>query len=51
MWLLTLVVPTGGLHLNLDSKVIYREGKQVRARKGYNPKRKGRASHHPLLAV
>ena len=28
-----------------------REGQQEGARKGYNPKRKGRRSHHPLLAV
>lgn len=51
-WLLTLVaVPEGGFHLDLDSTVFCREGKQEGARKGYNPKRKGRASHHPLLAV
>ena len=51
-WLLTLVVvPAGGFHLDLDSTVFCREGKQEGARKGYNPKRKGRASHHPLLAV
>ena len=50
--LLTLVVvPAGGFHLDLDSTVFCREGKQEGARKGYNPKRKGRASHHPLLAV
>jgi hypothetical protein len=51
-WLLTLVVvPAGGFHLDLDSTVFCREGKQEGARKGYNPKRKGRTSHHPLLAV
>ncbi|MCS6243221.1 MAG: transposase [Opitutus sp.] len=47
--------PSGGARrrvspgLGLDG--VLREGKQEGARKGYNPKRKGRASHHPLLAV
>ena len=47
-WLLNLVVvPPGGLQLDLDSSRFCREGKQEGARKGYNPKRKGCASHHP----
>ena len=37
-------------NLNLDSTVITRYGKQEGARKGYNPKKRGRFSHHPLLA-
>lgn len=37
-------------NLNLDSTVLTRYGKQQGARKGYNPKKKGRPSHHPLLA-
>jgi len=37
-------------NLNLDSSVITRYGKQEGAKKGYNPKKKGRPSHHPLLA-
>jgi hypothetical protein len=37
-------------NLNLDSTVVTRYGKQQGACKGYNPKKKGRASHHPLLA-
>lgn len=37
-------------NLNLDSTVVTRYGKQEGAHKGYNPKKKGRASHHPLLA-
>jgi len=37
-------------NLNLDSSVITRYGKQEGAHKGYNPKKKGRPSHHPLLA-
>jgi hypothetical protein len=51
-WSLTLVaVPPAGCHLDLDSTVFCREGQQEGARKGYNPRRKGRKSHHPLLAV
>ena len=37
--------------VDLDSTVFCREGKQEGARKGFNPRRKGRNSHHPLLAV
>lgn len=36
--------------LDFDSTVIVREGLQEGALKGYNPKRPGRNSHHPLLA-
>ena len=36
--------------LDFDSTVIVREGNQEGAAKGYNPKRPGRLSHHPLLA-
>lgn len=36
--------------LDLDSTVIARYGKQEGARKGYNPRKPGRASHHPLMA-
>lgn len=36
--------------LNLDSSVLTRYGRQEGAHKGYNPKKKGRPSHHPLLA-
>ena len=36
--------------LDFDSTVIVREGRQEGAAKGYNPKRPGRLSHHPLLA-
>jgi hypothetical protein len=51
-WLLLLLkCPKGGFALDLDSTVFGREGKQEGARKGYNPRRKGRNSHHPLLAV
>ncbi|RAP33179.1 hypothetical protein DID80_08210, partial [Candidatus Marinamargulisbacteria bacterium SCGC AAA071-K20] len=36
--------------LSFDSTVITRYGEQEGANKGYNPSKKGRASHHPLLA-
>ncbi len=36
--------------LSFDSTVVTRYGNQDGAKKGYNPKKKGRASHHPLLA-
>ncbi|MGO9614292.1 MAG: IS1380 family transposase [Dissulfurispiraceae bacterium] len=36
--------------LTFDSTVLERYGKQERAKKGYNPKKKGRGSHSPLLA-
>jgi len=36
--------------LDFDSTVMVREGNQEGAAKGYNPKRPGRQSHHPLLA-
>lgn len=51
-WLLRLVkCPAAGFALDLDSTVFGREGQQEGARKGFNPRRKGRNSHHPLLAV
>src|SRR5205085_4321691 len=41
-----------GYTLDLDSTIFERHGqKQQGAMKGYNPKRPGRLSHHPLLAV
>lgn len=36
--------------LDFDSTVMVREGEQEGAAKGYNPKRPGRNSHHPLMA-
>lgn len=36
--------------LDFDSTVMVREGCQEGAVRGYNPKRPGRPSHHPLLA-
>jgi hypothetical protein len=40
-----------GWSLDLDSAVFERYGHQEGARKGHNPKKHGRPSHHPLLAV
>jgi len=40
-----------GYTLDLDSTVFERYGKQQGASRGYNPKKPGRASHHPLLAI
>lgn len=37
-------------NLNLDSSVITRYGDQEGAKRGYNPKKRGRPSHHPLIA-
>jgi len=51
-WLLRLLrCPATGFSLDLDSTVFCREGRQEGARKGYNPRRRGRNSQHPLLAV
>ena len=38
------------LTLDVDSTVVVRYGEQEGAGKGYNPGKKGRNSHHPLLA-
>ena len=38
------------LTLDVDSSVITRYGEQEGAKKGYNPKKRGRNSHHPLFA-
>jgi hypothetical protein len=36
--------------LDIDSSVITRYGEQEGAKKGYNPQKKGRKSHHPIIA-
>ncbi len=36
--------------LDVDSSVMTRYGEQDGAKKGYNPSKKGRPSHHPLIA-
>ena len=40
-----------GYTLDLDSTVLERYGQQEGALKGHNPRKHGRPSHHPLLAV
>lgn len=40
-----------GYTLDLDSSVVERYGTQEGALKGYNPKKRGRPSHHPLFAM
>jgi len=51
-WMLELMeVPRAGFSLDLDSTVFSREGNQQGAARGYNPRRAGRKSHHPILAV
>lgn len=40
-----------GYSLDLDSTVFERYGQQEGVKKGYNPRKPGRGSHHPLLAV
>jgi len=37
--------------LDLDSTILERYGKQEGSKKGYNPKKPGRPSHHPLIAL
>ena len=39
-----------GITLDLDSTVMTRYGEQEGAARGYNPAKRGRASHHPLMA-
>lgn len=36
--------------LDVDSTIMTRYGNQLGAKKGYNPKKRGRVSHHPLIA-
>lgn len=39
-----------GITFDLDSTVMTRYGTQQGAARGYNPAKRGRASHHPLMA-
>jgi len=53
-WLLELresEIPADGITLDLDSSVFERYGAQEGADVGYNPKRPGRPSHHPIFAM
>ncbi len=44
------LVPIKYMTIDIDSSVITRYGKQEHAVKGYNPQKRGRASHHPIMA-
>ena len=46
-----LRAPALGAVLDLDSTVLERYGRQQGSLKGYNPRKHGRPSHHPLLAM
>jgi len=46
-----LRAPVLGAVLDLDSTVFERYGHQQGSLKGYNPRKHGRPSHHPLLAM
>lgn len=43
-------VKVDNITIDFDSTVITRYGKQEGSSKGYNPNKKGRNSHHPLMA-
>lgn len=44
------LIPVRYMTIDIDSSVITRYGKQEHAVKGYNPQKRGRASHHPIMA-
>jgi hypothetical protein len=46
-----LRAPSLGMVLDLDSTVFERYGQQEGSLKGHNPRKHGRPSHHPLLAM
>lgn len=48
-WFFTKI-PIKSFTLDLDSSVLTRYGEQEGSLKGYNPNKKGRNSHHPLIA-
>ena len=49
-WLFGKLSGLTNVTLDFDSTVVTRSGSQEGAERGYNPGRRGRASHHPLLA-
>lgn len=54
LWRFTIArlrVPALGTVLDLDSTVFERYGRQEGSLKGHNPRKHGRPSHHPLLAM
>jgi hypothetical protein len=49
-WFFTQINTLRRITLDMDSTVLTRHGEQEGATRGYNPGRRGRPSHHPLLA-
>jgi hypothetical protein len=49
-WFFDTVSTLPSITLDRDSTVITRHGQQQGAARGYNPNKRGRLSHHPLLA-
>ncbi|WP_051305041.1 IS1380 family transposase [Chitinilyticum litopenaei] len=49
-WLFAKIGALKHVTLDVDSTVLTRNGAQDGGARGYNPGRRGRASHHPLLA-
>lgn len=49
-WFFDKVSTLSNITLDMDSTVITRHGQQQGAARGYNPNKRGRLSHHPLLA-
>lgn len=49
-WLFSQMTALKRITLDLDSTVLTRHGEQEGATRGYNPGKRGRSSHHPLLA-
>lgn len=49
-WFFNTVSTLCSITLDMDSTVITRHGGQQGAARGYNPNKRGRLSHHPLLA-
>ncbi len=43
-------LPQKTLTIDLDSTVLTRYGEQEGSKRGYNPKKRGRPSHHPIMA-
>lgn len=49
-WFFAKVSTLSRITLDMDSTVLTRHGEQEGATRGYNPGKRGRPSHHPLLA-
>ena len=49
-WFFDTVSTLPSVTVDMDSTVITRHGEQQGAARGYNPNKRGRPSHHPLLA-